>query len=418
MICQDPSSQDSLTATESDTIITETSSLSVASDATSTVAATELTSTPSSTLPVAETTPLSTGAATATYPSGTAVSAASNATETGTNTTSAFNSTVTTLANPNLNETNDPHACHRTSDTGAEGVKNPFCEPVEGESLNISDYKGQNLVESQNRIWYQMRLTVLIVTWDASILAINSNVTVRLSTAASENSSTAQPAGDNSSLFEQSVASAQGFLFINFTRELLKNQNSTNLTLYLQEDDKGNNKQYAGPTFTLNDDETPDNTKPALGPSTTSSSSGSSSKNLGEKVGAPVGTIAFVAILAILAFFLWRRYRRRNGASGGGQDYLSGRSHDQRTAMPATAAMSGGRGHRRVESFHDEPTRGMELQERHSGVSALSQRPGAGDDNWDWGQDTVSSPSSPTSGGRSNVFREELQRQKSSGRGR
>ena len=61
------------------------------------------------------------------------------------------------------------------------------------------------------------------------------------------------------------------------------------------------------------------------------------------------------------------------------------------------------RGHKRDASFHDEPTRGMELQNRNSGLT--------GEDNWDWGS-PVSSPT--TVGGRnSNAFREEIQRQRS-----
>lgn len=223
------------------------------------------------------------------------------------------------------------------------------------------------------------------------------------STITGENSSFGGP--DAQVIFSKATDAALGYLTINTTKQMLNNRTSNNLTLGLIFNDKEYPKFYPGPVFNLTSD-----------PSTSSNSdSGSSnSKKVGEKVGIPIGTIAFVAIVAIGAFLLFRRYRSRQGGGVGGRDYLSGRSHSQRTASGFGAGAGGTSRHGRSESFHDEPTRGVELQQHNSGVSALTPRPGD-DGNWDWGKESVSGPSSPTGGG-TNVFRDELQRQKTIGR--
>lgn len=124
---------------------------------------------------------------------------------------------------------------------------------------------------------------------------------------------------------------------------------------------------------------------------TTSSSPSSSGKKLGEEVGIPVGLVGLIVAVIAIAGFLFIRKRRGQGYGGSG-------ARNQRIAKVTTPVA--GRGHRRDASFHDEPTRGVELQDRNRG----------GDDSWDWG----SPVSSPTSGDRgSNVFRDEIGRQRS-----
>lgn len=88
--------------------------------------------------------------------------------------------------------------------------------------------------------------------------------------------------------------------------------------------------------------------------------------------------------------------KRRGLGYGGGK---AARSQRMNAAAAPVAGPTRGH-HRRGSSFHDEPTRGVELQDRNGGG-----------DSWDWGS-PVSSPT--TAGGRnSNAFREEMQRQKS-----
>ena len=111
--------------------------------------------------------------------------------------------------------------------------------------------------------------------------------------------------------------------------------------------------------------------------------------------------------------------KRRIGGSRGG--YSSSKSARSQRIAAATAPVTGAnRGHhRRDPSFHDEPTRGMELQNRAgAGAAGGAAGGGSGGDNWDWGS-PVSSPTNTTiTGGRdSNAFRDEIQRQRSGKRG-
>lgn len=167
--------------------------------------------------------------------------------------------------------------------------------------------------------------------------------------------------------------------------EWLNTSSPANLTLYLKNSETDN--ALPGPTFTLIE-----------GNSTTHSSPSDKSKKLGQAVGIPVGLVFLIGAVAVIAVFLCMRKRRGLGYGGGKA------ARGQR--MDAAVAPVANRGHRRGESFHDEPTRGVELQERNRGLT--------GEDNWDWG----SPVSSPTAGGRgSNAFREEVQRQRSGRRG-
>lgn len=170
---------------------------------------------------------------------------------------------------------------------------------------------------------------------------------------------------------------------MNMTQDWLRGASSANLTLFLVSLDAGNTSTvHSGPVMTLFDDSTATNSSSASGGS-------SASKKLGESVGIPIGLIVFFVAVAGLVFFLVRKRRS-------GQGHLHGRSPSQLIGGAGAA----GRTHRRNESFHDEPTRGMELQDRNQGLT--------GEDNWDWGSPPLESA---TSGTRGNAFREEINRQ-------
>ena len=166
---------------------------------------------------------------------------------------------------------------------------------------------------------------------------------------------------------------------ISIYEDFLAGDSTVNLTLSLAVSSP-DEPRYAkpGPTIVL------ENKKASNG---SSDSNSGSEEELSQKVGIPIGLVVFLVILAGLIFFVLRR--RRAGAK-----LLTGKSQSQRTVTPALAGP-----HRRQSSFHDEPTRGMELQDRRSG-----------EDNWGWSSPTTS----PTSG--DNVFREEIGRQRT-GRG-
>lgn len=251
------------------------------------------------------------------------------------------------------------------------------------------------------------------MTWDPTVFDLKSNVTLLL-IPAQDTKGLLDPSAnrDPDALFNTTVPANKGSVQFNTTPSMLKNSTFGNLTFYILDVGASEEHKYFGPTFTLVDDTTSANNDTSSEPNTSHNSTGSGggsskSKELGKDVGAPIGSIALVAILAIIAFFLYRRY----GSRGVGSDYLSRKSHSQRTTSTggygAAAAATAGRSHRRTESFHDEPTRGMELQDRGNAGGA-----GAAD-NWDWGRDSVSSPTSP---GRSNVFRDEISRQNTAGR--
>ena len=242
------------------------------------------------------------------------------------------------------------------------------------------------------------------VTWDATQFPANENITVTLH-AINETSNSTTP---TEILLTQTVNSASGLIYIDTNPAMLNG--STNATLFLSAnatyDDQPHH--YQGPLFFLLNQTNPDNNSTNSSRSSSSPSS-STSKELGEKVGIPVGLIFFLIILAALAFLLFR-YRRNNAGYG------TGKSLGQRTNTgslrgnggAAAARGVGGRVHKRQESFHDEPTSGgVELQDRSRGLT--------GEDNWEWGRDSVGSPVSPISP-TGNQFRDELQRQKTGGR--
>ncbi|KAL9126437.1 MAG: hypothetical protein Q9217_004508 [Psora testacea] len=272
-------------------------------------------------------------------------------------TSSSTNARVTPMSKP-LNSTNDPSRCHK--DHPDEANQNVFCKPVEGETMYYDDdYK---------------------VTWDASLFPPNSTNAVEIyHTDFLHNTTLKFPETEEYSLFKSdSTANVNGQATISISKDFLSGNSSVNLTLLLAVSSPDQPiVANPGPTVLLVNRR---GSNSSAEPDSHSGSGGE--KKLGEKVGIPIGLIAFLVIIAALVFFVLRRRRA-------GSEYLTGKSQSQRTAAPGLVGP-----HRRQASFHDEPTRGVELQDR-----------GGSADNWDWGSPTTS----PTSGG--NAFREEIGRQ-------
>ena len=209
------------------------------------------------------------------------------------------------------------------------------------------------------------------MTWDTSLFAANTTSTVEVEYFDNPDDKTASTVP----LEGLKAPNSDGAMYINTTSSWLKGQSSVNLTLFfISEDDT----VLTGPTIHL--------TK-----SNSTAPSGSNKKKLGEEVGIPVGLVVIGAALLIIGAFVCLRRRARGFT-------VTGKPRDMAAATGGIAAT---RGHRRDPSFHDEPTRGVELQDRNKAY--------AGDDNWDWGS-PVSSPTRGGSGG--NVFRDEVGRQK------
>ena len=215
------------------------------------------------------------------------------------------------------------------------------------------------------------------MTWDSSLFEANSTNTVQIYYVNTTRE-------DENVLQFDSNSNSVGYAFVNMTSDWLEGAASTQLTLNLLsiEPTDGYRKILSGPVITLTAKNSTDATQ--------SSPSTSSSKKLGEKVGLPVGLVVAIAILIALGIFFCMRKRH-------GKGYLTGQSRGQRVGKQGT----GGASHKRQVSFHDEPTRGVELQDRNKGLT--------GEDNWDWG----SPVSSPTSARGSNAFRDEINRQRS-----
>ncbi|KAL9592370.1 MAG: hypothetical protein Q9179_006784 [Wetmoreana sp. 5 TL-2023] len=152
--------------------------------------------------------------------------------------------------------------------------------------------------------------------------------------------------------------------------------NGTKVTLFIHSPgDTGNmNPTLSGPVFEILSNSTSTNQ---------TSHGGNSSKELGEKAGIPVGLGVFLIAAAGLIFWFLRR--RKNNSAG----YMAKR--EGRTSRTMGAESRGGGG------FRDEPTRGMELQDR----GAHSRQ-----DSWEAGWDTASSQ------GGGNTFRDEIDRQR------
>lgn len=221
-------------------------------------------------------------------------------------------------------------------------------------------------------------LIARLVTWDTSLFGANATNVLQLISLNHTGGGTIEKEITNSS-----VAASVGANVLNMTSEWLNGQASINITLWMHsnaimETANPEHQNLYGPIITLKSSKN------------TTTSSPKSSKKLGEEVGIPVGLVVLIVAVIAIAGFLFLRKRRAQGYGGSA-------TRSQRLAKVTPPV--GGRGHHRDASFHDEPTRGVELQNRNRG----------GDDNWDWG----SPVSSPTGGGReSNAFREEISRQR------
>lgn len=248
-----------------------------------------------------------------------------------------------------------------------------------------NEYEGTSPPFSNNAL--SPSLTTYTVTWDQSLFTPNSTNTIVLLSIVDlgENST------DNiTTLQETKAPNSQGTVFLKMISEWLNKGSIANLTLSLR-NDQANGEPYMlpGPDITLKGSKSTSNG--------THSPPANKAKKLGEAVGIPMGLVFLMIAVALIAAFLYMRKRRGLGHGGGKA------SRSQR--MEAAVAPVASRGHRRDASFHDEPTRGMELQDRSRGLT--------GEDNWDWG----SPVSSPTTGERtSNAFRDEMQRQRSARR--
>lgn len=217
------------------------------------------------------------------------------------------------------------------------------------------------------------------MTWDQSLFSLNSTNTIALLSVTEIND---DRTANVTAVQQEKVPNSQGTVFLKMDSAWLNNGLTTNLTFSL-ENNQADTEPYIlpGPEITL------------IGNNTSHSKPASKSKKLGEAIGIPMGLVFFIIAVALIAAFICMRKRRGLGYGGG----KAARSQRMEAVTPVAS-----RGHRRDASFHDEPTRGMELQDRNKGLT--------GEDNWDWG----SPVSSPTTAGRnSNAFRDELERQKS-----
>ena len=211
------------------------------------------------------------------------------------------------------------------------------------------------------------------MTWDTSLFPADTTTTVEIEYFDNPTDKTAS----TEPLEGFKALNSEGAMYMNMSSSWLKGQSSANLTLFFVS--SYDESVLTGPTILL----TKNN----------STASSGSKKKLGEEVGIPVGLVIIGAALVIIGAFVCLRRRARGFT-------VTGKPRDQGMAA-ATGGIAATRGHRRDPSFHDEPTRGVELQDRNKAY--------AGDDNWDWG----SPVSSPTRGGPGgNVFRDEVGRQK------
>ncbi|KAL8920149.1 MAG: hypothetical protein Q9172_004631 [Xanthocarpia lactea] len=264
--------------------------------------------------------------------------------------TSASNGTAAATSSSSTSTTATPTvSCHKSSSTRPKDkIQNPFCQPVEG----------QQLVRGQT---YNL-------TWDPTLLEFNSTNRIELRLVDDNASSPAiwSHAG---------VANEEGKVddFLIHDDNSLKN--GTELTLFLVSEPSDKNA-LSGPRMTLIIDE--ENAK--------NGTSNGKDDRLGEKAGIPVGLGVFLIAVAGLVFWFLRR--RRNKSAG----YMAKRKGTSRMTGDDSGVGGG---------FRDEPTRGMELQDRQ----------GHGrQDSWEAGWDSTSSQGG--GGGGGNTFRDEIDRQR------
>ncbi|KAL8920277.1 MAG: hypothetical protein Q9208_006345 [Pyrenodesmia sp. 3 TL-2023] len=226
----------------------------------------------------------------------------------------------------------------------------PFCEPEEGKNVTVG--------ETYN------------VTWDPRLFTHNSTITVSLKYANDTNR--------NDIWHQDRLINEQGYVKLKIYDEYLNGYgNRTNVTLFITSEDadgKGDPRPRSGPVFTMITHST-----------NGTSNSDNGDDEIGKKAGIPVGLGVFLIAVAGLIFWFLRR-RKRNAAG-----YMGKRSR--------SARMTGDESGVGASGFRDEPTRGLELQDRA----------GHGrQDSWEAGWDTSSSQG----GGGGNAFRDEIDRQR------
>ncbi|KAI4117703.1 MAG: hypothetical protein LQ345_002127 [Seirophora villosa] len=323
----------------------ESSSLSASDTASPTSAAPEASESVTDAASVTDTASTTDTAPPATATDADATPAAGNETTSDT-ATATSSSPAATSTSPFLPTTPEELRCHRDRQgQPAKNVANPFCDPEPGQQLLVN--------ETYN------------VTWDPTLFDPNSTNKVSFKyTNDTDASDTWQQEG---------LRNERGYVPLKIYPSYLENRpNNTNVTLFLA---SGDDQVLIGPIFSI-----------IAPPSNSTSDKGSGSKDLGEKAGIPVGLGLF--LIAVAGFVFWFLRRRRNKAAG----YMAKRS--TRVTGDSEGGGAGG--------FRDEPTRGLELQDRA----------GHGrQDSWEAGWDSTTS-SQAGGGGGGNAFRDEIDRQR------
>ncbi|KAL8992616.1 MAG: hypothetical protein Q9169_006962 [Polycauliona sp. 2 TL-2023] len=250
-------------------------------------------------------------------------------------------------------------SCHKSSSVRPEGdIQDPFCEPKPDDVLVV----GQSYP----------------LTWDPTLFNSESTVSVRLSPVVSAD----EEGNTNTTIIwkhqgvRNEVGKVDDFQIHEDDFEAFNLKNNTRVTLFISsapsdKPDVIDKPVMSGPTLfvVVSDDYAKNGTN--------------SDSHIGEKAGIPVGLGVFLIAVAGLVFWFLRR--RRNKSAG----YMSKRKGAARMTGDESGVGGG---------FTDEPTRGMELQDRQ----------GHGrQDSWDAGWDSTSSQ-----GGGGNTFRDEIDRQR------
>ena len=220
------------------------------------------------------------------------------------------------------------------------------------------------------------------LVWDNSDFDANKTTTIEIKYLPNGTVNSDSPAtSDLPVAWQTQVPTKAWNISVKFEADWLRGHDSNNLTLFIKEDDS-DIPPHPGPLLTLISANSSDSHNKS------SSHHGGSDQKTGEKVGIPIGTIFFLGVILALAFCFRRQILTKcssisGGKGGGGKGYTG--SSTRRSAGLGNDAFAVG--HRRGDSFHDEPMRGgVELQDRSGG------------------------PGSP------NVFRDELDRQRGSRR--
>ncbi|KAL8718412.1 MAG: hypothetical protein Q9181_008204, partial [Wetmoreana brouardii] len=221
---------------------------------------------------------------------------------------------------------------------------NPFCEPKEGQLVHVGDS--------------------ITVSWDPTLFEKNSTYEIELYLANGTDNRIWNTLPLETKVSHTPLKIAASYL----------QGNGTNVTLFIHPTSGDDPLTLSGPVFTIITNSTDKNG---------TSHGGNSNKDLGEKAGIPVGLGIFLIAAAALIFWLLRR--RRNNSAG----YMAKRGTRTSRMTGEESRVGGG--------FRDEPTRGMELQNR-----GAHER----QDSWEAGWDTASSQ------GGGNTFRDEIDRQR------